>query len=282
MKILLIGIGNMGKNHKRVLQELQKEYEFELKTVDTNGKEDCPNYKIAIERFKPTHVMICTPTETHGEILDYCDGKVAEIFVEKPIVSDNSEGSYNTTRSKIMVGHIERYNPMVNKMKAFLTDREFNTIVCLRCGLPGGPEDYEVDKDLCVHDTDVVQYLSRHLKHKIAATQSGGNPLFNKVILSNIADVFTEINGVTCFFHADKTSPHKIRQITVLGPNFILEGDYIEQTVKLNNEILDVKKEEPLKVEIKYFLDGKYTKEDLREAINNLKILKGTRLGFHQ
>lgn len=281
MKILLIGIETIGKNHKRVLEELQTEYDYELKTCDISGNADYDNYKKAIKDFKPTHALICSPINTHGEILDYLDGKVAEVFVEKPIVTDNSESKYNTTRSRIMVGHIERFNPIVKKMKAFLTDRNFHTAISLRYGLPMGKDDYEVDKDLCVHDIDVMQYLSRHLKKNIQAKQSMGNPLFNKVISVNSADVFTEINGITCYFHADKLSPYKIRQIKILGDNFILEGDYIEQTVKLNNNDLDITKEEPLKIELKYFLDGKYTKEDLREAINNLKVLKGTRLGFH-
>jgi UDP-N-acetylglucosamine 3-dehydrogenase len=280
MKILLIGVGNMGKNHKRILKELQEKYKYEFKTCDTNGEEDYTNFRDAIRKFEPTHVVVATPTNTHGEILDFLDGKVESILVEKPIVGDNSESEYYATRSKIMVGHVERFNPMVTTIKSLLENKQFNTVICMRCGFPNGKDDYETDKDLCVHDTDVVQLLTRHLKEQFLVKNNGGVPLFNKIVGNNIADIFTEINGVTCFFHADKMSPHKVRTIQILGDKFIIEGDYIEQSVKLNNDKVPVKKSEPLRLEIEYFLDGSFNKEDLKEAINNLKILKGARLRY--
>jgi UDP-N-acetylglucosamine 3-dehydrogenase len=219
-RILLIGSkGNMGAKHFRVLEELKKQYDFELKTCDFKSGADYNDYKIAYEEFNPRKVIIATPTETHSELLQYFNGKVYSILVEKPLVDDDSEDYYMITKSKIMVGHIERYNPMVRKIKELLDGKLITHIICLRCGLcqygPNVVEDRNIDKDLMIHDIDVAQYLTAHIRlttNKIRRTTT----MFTKSIENNQADMLTEINDVKCYFHADKTSPKKIRTIKVL------------------------------------------------------------------
>ena len=53
MKILLIGYGNMGKNHYRAIEKLLQNTEHTLKVCDTNteNKTDYINYKIAINNI---------------------------------------------------------------------------------------------------------------------------------------------------------------------------------------------------------------------------------------
>jgi len=73
MKLLIIGAkGKMGKNHVRVSKKLLRTAVHTLKTCDIEGDTDYSDYKKAIKEFIPTHVIIATPTPTHGEILDYC------------------------------------------------------------------------------------------------------------------------------------------------------------------------------------------------------------------
>jgi len=279
MRILLIGLGNMGKNHNRVLQKLQSKYKFELKTCDIEEKSDYSDYEEGYEDFKPTHVIIATPTPTHGELLQYFKDKKLSIFVEKPIVDDGSEDAYMIWGRNIMVGHIERYNPMIRTLKAFLNNKTIDTIITIRSGLHQVEEDNNVDKDLAIHDVDVIQFITKHLK-KLAINDNKSSHIFNKVIKPNFSDIFTEINGVCCFIHADKRSPDKARLIKVFGPNYILEGNYMSQELKLNGHSVPINKEEPLKIELETFLNDEFTKEDLIDAINNIKILNGQHIGY--
>ena len=287
-KILLVGAnGNMGSKHLRVLTELKEKYGFQLKTCDIKGNTDFKDYKEAYKSFKPNKVIIATPTPTHSELLQYFNGLVYSIFIEKPIVDDGSEDLYLLTKSKIMVGHIERYNPIIEKIRELLNGKKITHVICLRCGLPQTKAeenvviDENIDKDLIIHDVDVVQYITQHNK-LINDLKNLRTTIFTKITERNQSDLFTEINGVKCFFHADKTSPSKVRIIKVLGQNYILEGDYISQTLLLNGTPVEIEKKEPLKVELETFIDEKFDKIALKDAINNLKILNGKHITYKQ
>ena len=275
MNILLIGLGNMGKNHLRVLKKLTVTTECVIKTCDydTEKKADYLNANNAIDDFKPTHVIIATNTKTHREILDNCIKKnVRYVLVEKPLVDVGETSMYNdgNLKTKILVGHIERFNPMVLKLQHFLQNKKIDTIICTRSGLNTEKEDYNVDTDLCIHDIDVCQFLTRKISDEVGFRHKK----IGKTIKPNSANIFVEINGVDCFLHADKKSPYKRRNIEVMGPGYFVEGDYVSQKLWVNGEENHSTIREPLKAELYAFIHNEYDIKDLREAINNLEILK--------
>lgn len=270
MKVLLIGLGNMGTNHRRVIQKVLQNTVHEFKTCDSNSdkKADYLSYKEAIKEFKPSHVVIAAPTIKHEEILNYCiDNNVQRIFIEKPITDNQDAIKYLQywDTNKIMVGHIERFNPIVAKMVQELQGKEIDTIICTRSGFKKDEPDYSLHYDLCIHDADVCQLLTRHLMHKFSR--------YGKGLKSNSANLFFELNGVDCFLHADNKSPYKRRDIKVMGPNYFLEGDYLNQKLFKNGIELPIEKVEPLYIELHAFFNNLYTKDDLEEAIFNLKLV---------
>ena len=271
MRVIIIGLGNMGKNHHRMIKKLLRTTAHELRTCDLKETATYTDYKEAIDDFKPNHVIIATTTSTHADILDYCvHKKVRKIFVEKPLV-DNSDGRkyYDDVKdSEIMVGHIERYNPVVIVLQNLIKGKEVDTIICTRSGLLKEEPDYQLHLDLCIHDIDVCQVITRHLQY-------GRNSMLSKNNKANSCNLFTEINGVDCFLHADNKSPFKRREIKVMGPGYICEADYLNQTVHYNGEQIHIGKEEPLKIELHHFFFERITKQDLLEAITNLKIARG-------
>jgi len=271
MRILLIGLGNMGKNHLRVAKKVLKTVEHELKLCDSNKNLDADylDYRKAIKEFKPDFVIIATSTPTHSDILNLCvANKVPNVFVEKPIIDGFDASRYLGLKdTKIMVGHIERYNPIVPKIKQLIEEKEIDTIICTRSGLVKEEEDFNLHIDLCIHDSDVCQILTRGKGNTL-------NPMA-KSISSNSCNLFVELNGTDCFFHADNKSPFKRREIKVMGPKYFIEGDYINQTVTMNGEVIDVTKSEPLVNELSVFFARDYNEDDLKEAIQNLKIVKG-------
>ena len=271
MRILLIGLGNMGKNHLRVTKKLLTTTECEIKTCDSNRNLDADylDYTQAIKKYKPTFVIIATTTETHGELLDFCiNEKVQNVFVEKPIIGVGDATKYlKTPDTNIMVGHIERFNPVVPKIKQLTENRVIDTIICTRSGFLKMEEDFNLHIDLCIHDSDVCQVLTRNKGNTLCS--------MSKSISSNSCNLFFELNGTDCFLHADNKSPFKRREIKIMGPKYFIEADYINQTVVMNGEVIDVTKSEPLINELRTFFNRTYTKEDLEEAIKNLKIVKG-------
>ena len=62
--------------------------------------------------------------------------------------------------------------------------------------------------------------------------------------------------------------------IQIIGDDLFIEGDYMNQKLSVNGKEVNIKHQEPLLVELKYFLEGKYTEEDLVYAIDNIRILR--------
>lgn len=264
-KVLLIGLGNMGKHHFRVLNELSDKQKLDVKTCDIKQKADYRSLDLALIGFKPTYVIIATPTETHKSILDYClKLNVKYIFVEKPLMPfDNNIFRYKKY-DNIMVGHVERFNPMVRRLKQLVQPNTVDTIICTRSGLQKKEDDFSTNIDLVIHDLDVCKFL-------LNKSMTG----YYKNNKNNSCSIALKAEGeIDVFLHADNKSPFKRRMIQIIGNGFFIEGDYIEQTIKYNGEDIFVIKEEPLRLELEYFLKNKYQPEDLASAIDCIKLVR--------
>lgn len=266
-KVLLIGSGgNMGQNHLRVLKKLKKKYDLNIKTCDKDitKKADYVYYEMTIHMFEPDYVIIATTTSTHEEILDYClANKTPYIFVEKPIIDDINSLKKYTYKKNIMVGHIERFNPIVQYIKKSGLLKNIDTIICTRSGLTKKEDDFNTDIDLVIHDLDVCNFLLN--KKMIGCYKNCRN--------NSCGIVFNVDDKIDIFLHADNKSPFKRRMIQIIGKGLFIEGDYINQTLNVNGKYVKIKKEEPLKVELEFFLNQKYSNKDLKDAINNLRLL---------
>ncbi|MBN7822802.1 Gfo/Idh/MocA family oxidoreductase, partial [Bowmanella sp. Y57] len=136
LKVGLIGLGNMGRNHLRVLSM--------LKGVDLAFVADA-NAEVAARAGEahgipgvvdPTPllaevdaVVICTPTVTHADYIRLAAGHVKNIFVEKPLAATLDEAREIATFARdkglnVQVGFIERFNPAVQALKTVLDRTE--------------------------------------------------------------------------------------------------------------------------------------------------------------
>ena len=77
-RILIIGMGSIGRKHWRILKNLNEwgMYEIELHRFTDWGD---------AERFKPDIAFICNPTFMHVETAQECARRGWHLFVEKPI-----------------------------------------------------------------------------------------------------------------------------------------------------------------------------------------------------
>jgi predicted dehydrogenase len=266
-KTLLIGVnGNMGTNHLRVLEALRYDQQIELKTCDTKGEADYKDFRKALDDYDPEYVIITTPTPTHRGILDACLEKgVENIFVEKPITDGKFEHSMYQCKN-IMVGYIETFNPIIKEIKKQIKGKDIDTIICIRSGFEKKEDDYNVDIDLCSHDLSVCFSLFGD-KLRLATTH-------NK---NNSCNITLTGNGIDALLHADNKSPEKLREIKLMGKGLMIEGDYINQTLKVNGKEVVVKNQEPLRLELIHFLEKKFTKDELRQSIQISDILRGVK-----
>ena len=309
MRIGVIGIGNMGSNHARIYSEIAN-----LVAVSDINKElgkklsekfKCAfysDYKEMLNKEKLDAVSIVVPTSFHKKVaLDVIE-KGIPFLLEKPI-SDNLENSSEIIKRakekniRFMVGHIERFNPAVIKLKEILDNfelGEINSIMCRRVGvIPPKVKDTNVIIDLAVHDIDIFNFLLNKKPSKLFG--SLGSALINN---GDYADLLLKYGDTNAFIQVNWITPIKIRLLNITGSRGYAELNYITQEltvyksnyakdyddfgdfiIKFGNPTkinLEIKKEEPLKIELQTFLDciknGKEFPVKGEDAFEALKI----------
>ena len=280
----VIGLGAMGSNHVRVLHELQEERKIELVGVadikEDLAKEIAQRYGVDwftdyrnLLKKKPDFVVVAVPTKLHRKVAIDAIKKGCSILVEKPIAHTISEGGKIVEAAKrngvrLMVGHIERFNPAVQEIKNRIFGEKIVLVGAVRVGPMPPPQrlDTGVVIDLAVHDIDVIRYLTNSEFKKVSAFISGNESNLEKsAVLS-----FEMETGALAYIIANVITPLKIRRIEVTTAKRFIRGDLISHKVteysggqlisharrsSFVTEI-DIPYMEPLKLELKTFINS--------------------------
>ena len=181
----VIGLGVMGRNHARVIRELDG---VELAgVVDPFAAEgDIPGVPIhaALDALLASGIdaaVVAVPTTAHEEVaLRLADAGV-HVLVEKPIAADVEEGRRmaEAFRSRGLVGavgHIERFNPALQSLRERLEAGELGDVYQIatrRQGpFPARIADVGVIKDLATHDIDLTSWLAQSPFESVHANTS--------------------------------------------------------------------------------------------------------------
>jgi len=289
LKTAVIGVGEMGRNHVRIYNELEGTELVSICDTDpARGGRISRIYKVPcfesaekmLSSVEIDAVSVAVPTAHHFEMASLAVENGVDVLVEKPIDLSVERARTLVKKAKshgvsLMVGHIERFNPAVMKMKEMIGELGDPTIAAAtRAGpLPNRVRDVSALVDLGVHDIDVLRYalgsevdrLYCECGRVIHKDQSD----YGKILLS-----FK--NGVAASVDINWLTPIKIRRLVVQGLKAMFEVDYIPQDlykydVSYVQEFSDfsdillgmtegemrkilVKKEEPLKVELDLFV----------------------------
>ena len=170
LKIGVIGIGHLGKEHARIYHDLKDDCEL-IGLCDTDGSKAEKAGHLRLPFFtryqdmigKVDAVSIATPTFTHYEIArDFLKGGV-HTLIEKPITlrlvdADDLMELARENRCAVQVGHIERHNPGLKRIGEIARNIRFFEIH--RLGpFTGRINDCGVVLDLMIHDLDIVLSL---------------------------------------------------------------------------------------------------------------------------
>lgn len=313
LNVAVIGIGNMGKNHARIYSELQDvrlvavcdvNKELGLETSKKYGCKYYWNYRDLIKNEKLDAVSIVVPTVYHKNIaMDFINDKI-NVLLEKPIcntVEDAREIVSAAKKSgvKLLIGHIERYNPAVMKLKEMIKGGIFGDIISIdakRVGIyPPQIKDSDVIIDVSIHDVDIMNFLYDSVPDAIYSNK--GIAIGNNK--ADYVDILLKYGKKSGSIQCNWITPVKIRNLTVTGTKAYAELNYITQELKLyESEVLktvddfgdfiirfgsphvkniEIEKEEPLKLELQNFISSVMGKETLRmspeEAIKALELV---------
>jgi UDP-N-acetylglucosamine 3-dehydrogenase len=179
----LIGLGMMGRNHARVLGQLEG--------VDLVGVADPLGDRFGVAKgaaiFETAEALIehgidycvvAAPTEDHERVGMLLAEAGVHALVEKPLAPevDAAErlAKAFTERGLVgAVGHIERFNPALQQLRRRLEQGEIGEIYQIatrRMGpFPGRITDVGVVKDLATHDVDLTAWVAGHPYASISA-----------------------------------------------------------------------------------------------------------------
>jgi UDP-N-acetylglucosamine 3-dehydrogenase len=289
LNVAVIGVGNMGRHHARVYSELDG---VRLVAVADSNKNlgqkiarrfKCKyyyDYKKILYTERIDAASIAVPTSLHKEIAVACINKRIPILIEKPIAESVKSAQAIIKQSKqkrvpVCIGHIERFNPVVQELRKFIKRNRFGKVISIntkRVGLyPPQISDVDVIIDLAVHDIDVCNFLLGTKPKTVYAR--AGKALNSKRI--DYADIFLSYNGVDVLLQANWITPVKVRELTLTGIKGYAELSYLNQTLKIfkkghgedidivNIEEINLRKEEPLIREIKNFIEFIKTRKGL-------------------
>ena len=276
IKVGVVGVGSMGFNHARIYSEMRNVelvaiFDPNLEASERVARTYNTTYENEIMSLINYHeidaVSIVTPTSTHYEIAKKFIENGIHVLIEKPVTKTNEEALElirlaEENKVITMVGHIERFNPAIMKLKEIVGSNELGKIITCsikRVGLyPPRINDVGIILDLGIHDIDLMNYLFNFGYNKIKNINTmAGKYRHSKEDYAVILLEYT--NGEQGIIQTNWLTPYKKRTLEIIGSEGMVEVDLIEQSLQIITKerkcIIKVAKEEPLKNELDYFID---------------------------
>lgn len=228
MKVALIGLGMMGKNHARVLTELTSTELIAI--VDPlNAESGLPYTKNSftdlksLESIDLDYCVITAPTKFHFEIAEWAISRKLPFLIEKPLTASGDSAVKLAEKVELLnlpagVGHIERYNAAIREAKFRVKNGELGKILQVRTvrqgPFPGRISDVGVIFDLATHDLDLTAWiLEEPCKKVFAQSAAKSEREFEDLVLINSRYE----SGVIASHSVNWLSPLKERSIQILG-----------------------------------------------------------------
>jgi predicted dehydrogenase len=248
IRIGVIGLGRMGKNHLNILSFLNS-VEVKFVSDPDNKKNNNKNFLFTKKPFsllkEVDAVIIASPTSTHFDVIKKIGKRVKNIFVEKPLAQNFSETKkiinlVKKNKINLRVGFIERFNPAVESLlKIVKKNQKIISFDFTRTSpLSSRIKDVDVVIDLMVHDVDLAILFNGNVKF----VKSYGYKKFGKIFY--VTAILQHENGVLSRILTSRITQKKIRLINVVIENKYIECDLLRKEIYIskNTKVKDYSK----------------------------------------
>jgi predicted dehydrogenase len=274
MRLAVVGVGHLGRHHARILRALPG---VELvAVVDVNraraeevahehGARAFTDWRDVLDQVDA--VTIATPTVVHVELAEAFLERRIHVLVEKPMTSTTVEADRLLRVAaergvRLAVGHTERFNPAVERIKPLVQAPRF--IEVHRLGtFPERSLDIDVVFDLMIHDLDLVLDL---VGGEVVGIEAVGVPVLTpRVDIANVRLRFA--SGCIANLTASRISRDRVRKIRFFQRDAYLSVDYAAQEAEVWRLVpkdgampgieggkLEIVRDEPLKRELEDFV----------------------------
>lgn len=241
----VIGAGSMGKNHLRLYSELPQFNLVGYFDPSDNSSQYASLY--ATTQFstidelleKVDAVSVAAPSSLHKEIGLHVASKKKHALIEKPLALNYTDAkllaeAFKDAGTILMVGQIERFNPVVSELAKILsTEEDVVAINIQRCSPWNGRiSDADVIQDLMIHDIDLlINLLDSSKVEKVSA--------FGRIVKSekNQIDYAQAIlqfsSGAISSLVASRITEDKIREIVIHTKDSLISANLLNQSLTI-------------------------------------------------
>jgi predicted dehydrogenase len=304
IRTAVVGVGYLGQFHAEKYALLDNSELVAVVDVDRDraaqvaekvGARSCYDFREILGEVDAVSIVV--PTQSHYAVAKAFLEHGVHVLLEKPITNTLAEADEliriaAATNTVFQVGHLERFNPVVNALDGIVSKPGFIESIRIAPFKPRGT-DVNVVLDLMIHDIDIIQNI---VGAKVEQINSIGTPVFTEE--EDIANARIQFaNGCIANVTASRISLKSERKMRIFQPDAYISVDFQNKTFAVFRKgggemfpgVPNITKEEhsfgqtdALKNEIEAFLDSVATGkpplvsgEDGRQALETaLKIIK--------
>lgn len=242
----IIGIGNMGKNHVRLVSEMKEQFvlggvfDVDRERVIKSGYTGRV-FSSVDELMKDVEaVIIAAPSFLHKELALKAAENNLHLLVEKPLALNRKDGyeicdAYQKLDRKVlMVGHVERFNPVVQELEKILDNEQVLAIEIERCSpMDRRINDTDVIYDLMIHDIDIL--LNAIMPgYQVKNLHAFGRTAYNERYADYVQAIFKFDNNVQASIVSSRTTEDKIRKISIHCADAFISCDLLHKTITIS------------------------------------------------
>jgi len=244
MIVGVVGLGAMGKNHVRVLNQMPQVEAIIVYDKETGLTPAGKNIRAVkgleeMATSSPDYVVVSLPTKFHSETAKFFASMQIPILLEKPVALNVREAeeialAFTQANTLCNLGHIERFNPSLRSLKQKMLEGvvgEPLQISTRRVGpFPHRVNDVGVVLDLATHDIDLVSWITQQDYEYLSSTTSSPLPGKHEDMLLAAGRL---TNGVLVSHEVNWVTPTKARMTSVIGKEGMLVADSLRAELRL-------------------------------------------------
>jgi virulence factor len=246
IRIGVIGVGNMGQHHTRVLSLLKDVELIGVADLSVERGLDLAS-KYRIRYFEDYHdffelvdaVCIAVPTKLHYKVGLECMEAGIHVLIEKPIAASIAEAEALVNAAAdcnviLQVGHIERFNPAFQELSKVLKTEKLLAIEAHRMSpYSERANDVSVVLDLMIHDIDLLLEMANSPVVQLTAT---GSKKDDSKHLDYVTATLNFANGIVATLTSSKVTHRKIRRIAAHCQNSLTEADFLNNEIEIHRQ----------------------------------------------
>jgi predicted dehydrogenase len=245
LRVGLIGLGSMGRNHLRILSSRADARLAAVADTDRavlaaataqTGAQGFAEPMALLAEADLDAVVIASPTTTHVQLALAAIERGVPALVEKPLAATPDEAGVLVDAAQasgvpLQVGHVERFNPAVLELGRLLHDGGWLSSVYAINSRRAGPfpariRDVGVTVDLATHDVDILSWIAGERPSRVYAETAQRIHADHEDLLFGLLHF---PSGATGMLDVNWLTPAKRRQLVVVGEEGMFELDYLTQ-----------------------------------------------------